>query len=83
MAPWAGLGSCSHTSQQGSSMIPVTLLHTPFDRMLLYGVALIGLAVVQQAGNLGRLSPAPSRVFPTRPPIPCEPFIENADKCTP
>jgi hypothetical protein len=44
-----------NTSQQGGTMIPVNILHKPFELMLFYGVALIGLAVVQQAGNLGRL----------------------------
>jgi len=36
-------------------MIPVNILHTPFELMLFHSVALIGLAVVTQAGNLGRL----------------------------
>ena len=40
-------------------MIPVNILHMPFELMLFCSLALIGLAVVQQAGNLGRLITRP------------------------
>ncbi len=36
-------------------MLPVNLLHMPFELMLFYSVALIGLTIVTQAQNLGRL----------------------------
>jgi len=36
-------------------MITDTVLHTPFELMLFYAVALIVLAVVMQAGKVGRL----------------------------
>jgi hypothetical protein len=36
-------------------MIPVTVLHTPFELMLFYGVALIVLAVVMKARKAWRL----------------------------
>jgi hypothetical protein len=36
-------------------MIPVNILHLPFELMLFCSVALIGLTIVTQAENLGRL----------------------------
>ena len=36
-------------------MLPVNLLPAPFELMLFYSVALIGLTIVTQAQNLGRL----------------------------
>jgi len=36
-------------------MLPVNLLPAPFELMLFYSVALIGLTIVTQAQNFGRL----------------------------